>query len=267
METIDETLTTLNQQLKLLGFKFELILVNPKDCLEQKKNARYFKPEKFQQLVNNITNDGFLASTPLLRKEGDKFRIIDGTRRVTGAKAAGLDKILAFQYEPESEDEAISKQLAFNALVGEDDKVILAELFQSIKNIDFKIATGLNSEIAKIDYVSLNFRIGEFKELTMMFMPENLEDFDKDMEYTAEHSLVKSSTTLRLANLSQYEKFANAIRKIKKIENIKNNAVSISALIELTKDKLAEMEKDFEQGKQEKQDAKPDKKKNKKGVK
>lgn len=240
---IESTLKELNAELKELGM-LELQIVNPLDCLPQAVNARYMTPEIMQQLTENIKNDGHLESTPLVYKDEDlegKYRIISGHHRIDAAKAAGLEKILVMVTEPESIDDIVMKQLAHNALIGIDDKTLLQELFNSITEVSKKIATGLADEIGSISYTSLNFRLGTFKEFTILFLPEDLDEYDKTMERMEEVSYetsVKPSTSVRLSSLDYYNDFKKAIIKIKKVENIKSNGVALMRLVELAKNEL-----------------------------
>lgn len=237
-------LSTLNTALRQQGM-CEIAIVAPSDCIGQKKNARYFTPEKFSQLVQNIKRDGRLESVPLVyapRKDSnvseelrgvEKYVIISGHHRIDAAKEAGLEKILVFVTTPESRDEIVSKQLSHNALVGKDDPMLLAELFNSIAEMDLRLASGLSDEVSKISYASLNFRIGEYKELVLMFLPEQLEDLDAAMTRIAESTVADKNSTLFLANMADYEKFTATLRNLKKVENIKSNATAVQRMAEL----------------------------------
>ena len=184
----------LNQELEKNGL-LPLDVVDPKILKPQKKNARYFLPEKFKILVENVKKEGALESIPLVIRKDDKYEIISGHHRVDAAKEAGLDKILVMLHREDlSRDEVVSKQLSHNALSGLDDKTILAELFQSIRDVSQKIATELNDEVGSVDYESLNFRVGNFKEFTVVFLPEDIGLFDEAMETICSELLVKSST-------------------------------------------------------------------------
>ena len=218
----------------------EVVILNPNDIVAQKKNARYFKPEKFQMLVENIKSAGSLKSAPLVffDESIDKYRIIDGTHRVQGSKDAGLSSILCFLEKPESNDEKISKQLSYNALTGEDDKLILSELFKSITDIDLKFATGLSDELHKIEYTSLNFKLGASKQLTVMFLPEDIEEYDSGMNKIAEDLILKQSDEARVTSLEYWDKFIKIIQKVKKNENIKSNGSAILRLIELANEQI-----------------------------
>lgn len=218
----------------------KMALVSPKDCLPQQKNARYFKPEKFKQLVTNIKESG-MESLPFVipsKKAPGKYDIISGHHRVDGAKEAGKEVILVLVADKNlTRDQIVSKQLSHNALVGVDDQTLLAELFQSIEDIDQKIASGLNDDIGKIDYESLNFRVGTFKEFTVQFLPEDIGIYDEAMmEVLASETLIKSGTEVRLASMKDFERFAKVIRKVKKCENIKSNGVALLRIIELAEE-------------------------------
>jgi hypothetical protein len=235
-------LTQHNAILKEYGLG-ELAITRPEDCIAQKKNARYFTPEKFQQLVNNIKRDGHLESVPLVCRTGvdGKYSIISGHHRIDAAKEAGLAQILVLVTTPKNRDELVSKQLAHNALVGKDDAMILAELFTSIADMDLRLASGLNDEAAKLSYASLNFRIGEFKEMVLMFLPEQLEDFEAGLTRIAETSLADKHSTVHVASLAHYERFAATLRHLKKVENIKNNATAVLRMAELAELQLAQI--------------------------
>ena len=209
-------------------------LVNPKECIGQQKNARYFTVEKMNQLTSNIKNDGHLESVPLIYEEKNKNYIISGHHRIDAAKEAGLNKILVMIAKPENEEDRLSKQLAHNALVGVDDRTILYELFNRIKDISKRVATGLEDTKQKIDYTSLNFRIGNFKEFTVMFLPEDIREYDNTMKQITENMLTKSQNEVRLTSIKYYEDFAKTIRKIKKVENIKSNGIALMRIIEIT---------------------------------
>jgi len=239
---VQHDLATLNAALQAHGM-CEIAIVAPSDCIGQKKNARYFTPEKFAQLVQNIKRDGRLESVPLVYRSdenAEKYVVISGHHRIDAAKEAGLAQILVFVTTPESRDEIVSKQLAHNALVGKDDAMILAELFDSIHDIDLRLASGLSDEASKVSYASLNFRIGEFRELVLMFLPEQADDLDAAMTRIAESTVADKDSTVILANMAHYEQFAATLRHLKKVENIKNNATAVLRMAELAEEKLQE---------------------------
>lgn len=237
-----QKLNELNPLLKEMGFPL-LKLVSPVKCIPQKKNARYFDVQTFNQLVANIKADGRLEGTPLcyeteeslnLPDNEKEYGIISGHHRIEASKAAHLDMILIMVIElKKGNDELRSKQLSHNSLVGKDDQAVLKDLFDEIKDIEFKVMSGLKSEIEKISYTSLNFKIGSFKNFSVTFLPEDEEVYQEAISQIEEFAAYRSGEMVQLAPLPIYDKFADGIRAIKKIENIKSNATAFRFLLEL----------------------------------
>lgn len=179
--------------------------------------------------------------TPAKDQPG-KYRIISGHHRIEAARTAGLDSIMVMVTEPASDEDVISKQLAHNALVGKDDPVILAELFAKIKDIQLRLATGLNDEIAKISYPSLNFKLGATRQFALLFVPEDAIAFDNGLEALEEFARsipVTASTEVRIVSTDNWKHFADLMRRVKKSENIKSNATAMLFLIQLATEGLA----------------------------
>lgn len=238
-EETRKAIDLLNQKLEEYGM-FKIDLVSPYDCIPQKKNARYFEAEKFQQLVTNIRQEGALESVPLVMpadKDG-KYKIISGHHRIDASKEADLELIMVMICTPEDQDDIVMKQLAHNALSGKDDEVILYELFQSIDDISKRMATGLSDEMDSIAYTSLNFRVGSFKQFTVMFLPEDIGVFDETLDLIDREATISGDEEVRLTSIEIFDDFAQAIRKIKKAENIKNNGVALMRMVELAQEMI-----------------------------
>ena len=218
----------------------KLQVVSPSDCLAQQKNARYFMPEMFKLLVDNVKRNGMLESAPLVYREGEKYRIISGHHRVESAKHAGLEQIVVMVTEPADRDEIVSKQLSHNAIVGKDDKAILAELFNEIRDAEQKLLSGLASEIDKIEFASLNFRLGTFRELVLMFIPTDMAEFQRELDEITKLTAHDKDSEIVLADEKDFAAFAEAIAGIKKAKNIKNNAVAIRTMAAVVLDWLAQ---------------------------
>ncbi len=111
-EEIKQNLETLNNA---LGHKdYNLDIVNPKEIKLLQKNARYMPQEMFDNLVNNIANDGALTSLPLCHKDedDDKYIVLSGNHRVQAAVHAGLQQILIIAIKKKlTREETVSIQL------------------------------------------------------------------------------------------------------------------------------------------------------------
>ncbi|MCK4761966.1 MAG: ParB-like nuclease domain-containing protein [Candidatus Aminicenantes bacterium] len=228
-------LKELTQLFKELGLA-PIMIINPSDCIPQNKNARYFQPEVFEQLVKNIKDDKRLESVPLVYHHPEingKYIIISGHHRIDAAKQAKLEFIIVMVIKPESNDEIIAKQLSHNSLVGKDDQQALKELFEEIKSIESKIASGVESEISKVDFVSINFTPDMFQQLILLFLPEEIEKFDNVLKQIEERVLLSGESTIRVVPGKIYDKFADSLRTIKKKENIKSNAAAFTVMVEI----------------------------------
>lgn len=242
IEKIQSHLGQLNVQLRAVGM-LELVVVNPRDLKGQRVNARYMNPETMNRLRDNIKRAGNLESLPLVYRdeEDGAYYIISGHHRVEAACEAGIAMILVLVDRPTSKDEIVSKQLAHNALSGMDDKVLLAELFNSIRDVEWRMASGLTDDISKVSYDSLNFKLAATQEFMVLFVPEDIEKFDDLMEKLAGDVIAGSRTTVRMAPKEEWKKFAEVLRKIKKFEDIKSNGIALGRMVELAQERLSQM--------------------------
>lgn len=249
VDIVIEGLRALNEQLKDLGL-CEILLVRPEDCIPADVNARYMTPEIMQILTQNIQKDKRLESMPLVWSDPDlpegKYRIISGHHRIDAAKAAGLKYIMVMLATPDSRDDVVSKQLSHNALTGMDDRMILQQLFDSISDISKRFSTGLQDGVNSVSYTSINFKAGIFKEFTVLFLPEDIKQYDATMDELVNSFPIKGSTTTRIASISTFEDFKSAIIRIKRAENIKSNATALTRLVELATAMMDEMQKENE---------------------
>jgi hypothetical protein len=230
----------INDYLKATGLP-EIDVVDPKDCIPQAVNARYMDRQTLDNLTKNLKRDKRLESVPLVHRIDGKFAIISGHHRIEAAKKAGLNRIIVMITEPQSPDEVRAKQLSHNAIVGKDDEVLLKKLYESIKDLDLKFYSGLQDQLAGFQVTSISFRAGSYQEFTLAFLPEEVESFDKAAEI-AEQLKASPSAAVRLTPLPAYETFMRALRKVKKVEDIKSNGAAIMRLIEIAFERLKEVE-------------------------
>jgi len=237
---LDAAITKLNALLEEEGL-LKIGVVDPLLLKPQQLNARYFTVEKMKQLTDNVRRSGHLESVPLIYYDEDKVpRIISGHHRVDAAKNAGLKLIMVLVANVSERDEVVTKQLAHNAIVGIDDKMILEQLFESITSLTFKMQTGLDSEIQKISTVSLSFKVGLSREFTVLFLPEDIGAFDEAMDRVVEMTSVRPSQEVRVTSMQYWEQFKTAVMRLKKVENIKSNSAALIRLVELATEKMDE---------------------------
>ena len=141
--------------------------------------------------------------------------------------------------EVENEDQIKAKQLSHNSITGKDDEIVLKKLYDSIKDLEMKYYSGLKDQLDNIDTISLNFKTGDYKEFAMLFLPEDIGNYDELVELV-EESIVRKDTACRLVDSETHKQFINAMKEIKGCENIKSNAAAFSRIIELALEKIQE---------------------------
>jgi hypothetical protein len=207
--TTEAALGILNETLSGV-FPFSLELVAPGDLKLLEKNARFMKAEQFQTLVDNVKKDGNLSQLPFCYREDDGgLRVLSGNHRVRAAIAAGVEQTLVLVARDEkSQDERLAIQLSHNAISGQDDLVILKDLWESIMDVQSKLYAGLDSETIKslegIQFSSISEQRLKYKLANFMFLPEEIEDLDALLKETA---TAFAADEIYLANLNTYDAF------------------------------------------------------------
>jgi len=205
---------------------------------EQDMNARVMQTYKFDRLVENIKKDKRLESLPLTwRKpdsdEGEVFRLISGHHRVRAARAAGLQEIFVMNIDEDlSRSTEISKQLAHNALQGEDNPDILLTLYQEIDDINERIMSGLTEvEIGKMEMPNvpaddLEFDFG-FEDIHILFLKKDFEQFEKVID------VLEGASKIYLADLDDFERMKKEIVKVSKNNNVRNIAAIMKIMLDI----------------------------------
>ncbi|MFQ5731912.1 MAG: ParB N-terminal domain-containing protein [Planctomycetaceae bacterium] len=234
-ETLSEEL---NQQLAetsrvIFGDKARLRVVDPKDVQLLKKNARYMKKSVFDQLTANIEHDGFLSSVPLCQELGDgRLEALSGNHRVKAAIRAGVERIAVIVLPRQSQNRKLSIQLSHNALTGDDDKDLLAELWCGIQGLDEKLYSGLDSEL--VDDLDSSRFLGfsparpQCRRLVLWFLPEEVAALDELLDEAAAEAAADETYA---APAEHYERLVDALAKTKQLQNIKNTAVAFMWLL------------------------------------
>jgi ParB-like nuclease domain len=215
------------------GFKLAIVPIDQLEFLE--KNARFMKNETFQNLVNNIKRDGGLSQLPFcwLTPEG-KYRILSGNHRCKAAIEAGLTEVPVIYTDKDlTKDEQIAIQLSHNSIVGEDDPIILQELYAEIEDLDMKYYSGLDDKVldqlekvqidgiteAQLDYLTVSF----------LFLPEEREELFNAFEKAKDE--INSETVL--ARFEDFDRLLEAQDKVQKSYNIHNGATSLMVILDI----------------------------------
>lgn len=224
--------TAIGQRINYGPFTIETVDILRVDPIE--KNARFMRNETFRQLVDNIKNDGALSQIPFCVKAGDRFITLSGNHRLKAALEAG-ETVLPIIYPTHREltrAEQVAIQISHNAIAGDDDPIILLELFNELGTVSDKLYTGIDDkalaqleavDISQIDSVKLNFRI-----LSFFFMPEEISELKDAFDDASKR--VSSSETY-LANMKDFDDLLTALAEAKSSANVANVATGLQVVL------------------------------------
>lgn len=236
----DETLQRLSRN--LYGDAMTLAVVAPRELILLTKNARVLKKDTFKQLTKNISKDKRLSSVPLCwRMEGGKLEVLSGNHRVQAAIEAGLSHVLVMVIEEDlSKAQQIAIQLSHNALVGDDDPTILAELWAAIDDIEAKLYAGLSSDeverLEKVELVGFSTPQVCTRTLTFAFVDSEAERFNTVLEQLE----ALPAKEMHLADLGQFNRFFELLEGVKKTFDVRNSSLAMLKLMDIAEAALQE---------------------------
>lgn len=234
------TLSALSRQ--VFGAGMELMAVDPKSLTLLKDNARFFKRETFRQLRDNIAADKRLSSVPLCyRHEDGSLEVLSGNHRVKASMEADLPHIIVLVITEEMEkSKRIAIQLSHNALVGEDDQSILANLWAQIESVNDKLYSGLDSEVVKElgDVELVNFSTPQVPAhmVTFMFTDGEKDQLSEILDMLADAA--KKSSAVYVCPAEHYGGFTKLIADVKNAEKIRDSSLAMTRLLEIAAEYL-----------------------------
>jgi hypothetical protein len=175
------------QKILELGNGLELWKVHPSTLREQDVNARAMSKAMFERLAQTIARDKRLESLPLCAKTEKGLEIISGHHRVRAATAAGISEMFVLvDVTGLTRSQIAAKQLAHNAIEGQDNEQLLAEIYRQIEDAESKLEAfideKLDIEIPKVKIEGLDIEI-DFKTVLLIFLPRVKERLDRAIEY------------------------------------------------------------------------------------
>lgn len=222
---------------EMFGEGMRLMVVDPKGLTLLKDNARFFKRETFRQLRDNIASDKRLSSVPLCyRYEDGKIEVLSGNHRVQASIEAAIPLILVLVITEEMDkSKRIAIQLSHNALVGEDDQSILANLWAQIDSVQDKLYSGLDSEMLKElgDVELVNFSTPQVPAhmVTFMFTDGEKNQLSEILDILTDSA--KKSSAVHVFAGSQYEEFTKLIQDVKNAEKIRDSSLAMTRIMEI----------------------------------
>ncbi|RTL06431.1 hypothetical protein EKK58_05620 [Candidatus Dependentiae bacterium] len=202
-----------------------------------KQNARYMKANQFNQLVNNLKTDGTLTSLPLVYPAGGDV-IVSGNHRIDAAMKAGIAEGWVLEIEGELPNGRLTAiQLSHNAIAGEDDLNTLEAMYRDLDFAD-KAYSGLTDDVfnvSQVDLASLSAGSTTYEEITLMFLPEQRESFEKLLAELGD----KASKVPRLVGANRdFDVLFDGIIGVKNTLNVQNTSLALHTLAVLAKERL-----------------------------
>jgi ParB-like chromosome segregation protein Spo0J len=205
-----------SQKVLELGNGLELWKVHPSTLREQDVNARSMPKAMFERLAQTIARDKRLESLPLCAKTERGLEIISGHHRVRAATAAGITEMFVLvDATGLTRSQIAAKQLAHNAIEGQDNEQLLAEIYRQIEDAESKLEAfideKLDVEIPQVKIEGLDVTI-DFKMVLLVFLPRVKERLDRALEYL--RSSGQRLDGLYVAADTDYAPLEKAVRKI-----------------------------------------------------
>lgn len=220
-----------------LGNQMWLMTVELDALVEQELNANQMTAAQNHQMVENMRSRGSVESVPYCAQpegEDGPIEIISGHKRCRNARQVGFKSILALvDRHPMTRSEIIAKQLAHNALAGEDDPQILNLLLETIESPELLLATGLEKDVlphevappADLFTPRPDFR---WKTISLIFLPHQMERLETLIDhFRGEQDLVIAALE------DQWQRFLDAVEHVGRIKQILATGAVIDYLIEI----------------------------------
>lgn len=186
---------------------------------------------QFRQLVDNLKLDGALTSAPLVYQG----TVLSGNHRVQAAIEAGIEEGDVIEIlTPLDDKRQVALQLSHNAIVGQDDPGMLAELYGAL-DIEWKQYSGLTdaalNDIHELDVNALALGQPEYQELVLLFLPEEQAAFLRALK-TVEGKLKKGVPVI-VGRFEDFDRFFEAVVAMKKIKGVHNSALAVRMIAQL----------------------------------
>jgi hypothetical protein len=203
-------------------------------------------PPAMAQLIENIRQDGCLTSTVLTCVHGDGLEILSGHHRVEASIAAEIETIdVLVITSPLSAKRKIAIQLSHNAVVGEDDPAVLADLYASLGLTDRKYS-GLDDDamaaLADVDLSGLGVGAPRYFDMVIEFLPEEAEQFDRLLKRIERAAKAKRPPVRHVAHYQDFDALFDSLIRVKEHSDIHNSAIAMRMMAELAVERLKQIE-------------------------
>jgi hypothetical protein len=185
-----------------------------------------------------------LVYSPPGAEDAGEELVLSGNHRVQAAIEAGVyEADVMLVLDEQSRDELLARQLSHNAIAGQDDASVLAQLYDEIENIDWREYSGLTDDLlslmekATVEPLS---EVGlEFTTISLLFLPHELERAREVWEQARDAA--SGADELWLAPLKAYEATLDALSTAHSAYGVQNVTTALGLVLELVAAHLEEM--------------------------
>lgn len=143
-----------------------------------------------------------------------------------------------------SHKEQVAIQLSHNAISGEDDAAILAELYQEIGDIDLKAYSGLDdkllAQMAGVKIIPLSEASLDFRIISFMFLPEEADGLE---ELFKEALAMVASKEVYLSRFADFDRLLDSLTILQGAHNVKNSATAMTLMLNMFERALPHLSK------------------------
>lgn len=226
-----------------LGEGLELWRAKPDELREQDLNARSMSKPMFDRLEKTIGRDRRLESLPLsaLTSTG-RLEIISGHHRVRAARSASLAELYTIvDVTGLTPAQVAAKQLAHNAISGEDDPQLLARIFAAITDVDAQLEAFVAPDL--VDFPSPSIAVPpldlglRYRTATVAFLPYELELFERAVAEVLK--TIAPSDVVYQAEIGLLERWEEAMNAVRKRYDVRAVGTVLAKMADLTLAALA----------------------------
>lgn len=241
-----------------LGGGLAIWRVHIDDLEEQSLNARSMKGDMFARLTETIGRDGRLESLPFAAmyprpavtddasdgRAGPRFEIVSGHHRTRAARAAGVWYAHVIADETGlTRDQVRAKQLAHNAISGEDEAQLIARIYGEIMDVDARLEAFIPDQPADatppaIRLPNMDLDLG-YRVITLVFLPHQADAFDHAIAQVADDgALGDEPSQLGLIDIALLDQWKAAASRFRREYDARAVSVQMSRLIDAACEQL-----------------------------
>lgn len=221
-----------------------LVRRDPRTLTRLPVNARFFRKEEYDRLVENVRRDGCLTSVPLVYGGGEYDEghelVLSGNHRCDAAVDADVFDIDVMLIEEHlTQQQLIALQLSHNAISGEDDPATLKQLYDQLDDVDWRAYSGLDDDqlnlLAEVSPEGLSEANLDFTTVSLIFLPSELDAARKAFD---DARLGQNESWL--AARADYEQTLDTLASVHAAHRVGNVATALHIILDVVERHLTD---------------------------